>query len=99
MSDKSLCLTPDEAESLLAHGKRVHNCIIHETGMQFGCYYDRPDAIAALRKAEKIAIKNSDEYLPLGHWVAVWKDGRPSFFAADKAKVKAFKFARAATNQ
>ena len=98
MSDKSLCLTPDEAESLLAHGKRVHNCIIHETGMQFGCYYDRPDALAALRKAEKITIGN-DECLPLKHLVVVWKDGRPSFFASDMAKVEAFRFARAAINQ
>ena len=99
MSDKRLFITPDEAESLLRDGKKVHNCIIHETGVQFGCYYDRLDAIAALREAEKIAIKNSDEYLPLGHCVAVWKNGRPSYFATDMAKLKAFKSARALTNQ
>jgi hypothetical protein len=98
MSDKSLCLTPDEAESLLAKGKKVHWCLIHETGMQFGCDYDRADAIAALRKAEKITI-GRDECLPSGHSVVVWKDGRPSFFASEKAMVKAFKSARAAINQ
>jgi len=41
MSDKSLCLTPNEAEPLLADGKKVHYCVIHETGMQFGGDYDR----------------------------------------------------------
>ena len=98
MSDKSLCLTPNEAEALLADGNRVHWCVIHETAMQFGSYYGRADALAALRNAEKITIGN-DECLPLGHSVVVWKDGRPSFFATDRAKVGAFKSARAAANQ
>jgi hypothetical protein len=83
-------ITPNEAEPLLANGKKVRYCIIHHaTGMQFGGDFNRADAIEALRKADKLTLKTND-FIPVGHSLVVWQGGNQTYFATNEQRVTDF---------
>ena len=51
MSDTNLTLTPDQAESLLPPGERVH-CYVNQPWGLVGCSVARHRAIARIREAK-----------------------------------------------
>lgn len=90
MSDEKVVLTPEQAEALLPEGEYVHNFANPAGGLMVGCDYDRTDAIKALREAKLIEIAGPGA-MRMKHPIAVWaNDTRPTFFAADMAKVEAY---------
>lgn len=88
-SDEKIFLTPEQAESLLADGKYVHN-FVSGGMMLIGCDFERASAIKAFKSAKQIEI-GGESCKRMGHPIAVFDaNDHLSFFAADMAKVEAF---------
>jgi hypothetical protein len=92
MSDTNLILTPDQAESLLPPGERVHVYVNQPWGL-VGCSVARHRAIARIREARLLEFGGpSAEQKQMGHALVVHDRFRGySLFETDMEKVEAIK--------
>jgi hypothetical protein len=88
MSDTNLTLTPDQAESLLPPGERVHSFINPACGL-VGCGVARHRAIARIREAKLLEL-GGPSAKQMGHALVVHDCIRGySLFETDMEKVEA----------
>jgi len=90
MSDTNLKLTPDQAESLLPPGERVH-CNVNQPWGLVGCSVARHRAIARIREAKLLELVGpSAKQKQMGHALVVHDRIRGySLFETDMEKVEA----------
>jgi hypothetical protein len=89
MSDTNLPLTPDQAESLLPPGERVHVYVNQPWGL-VGCSVARHRAIARIREAKLLELRApSARQEQMGHALVVYDHFRGhSLFETDMEKVE-----------
>jgi hypothetical protein len=88
MSDTNLTLTPDQAESLLLPGERVHSYVNQPWGL-VGCGVARHRAIARIREAKLLEL-GSASAKQMGHALVVHDRIRGySLVETDMEKVEA----------
>ena len=89
MSDTNLTLTPDQAESLLPPGERVH-CYVNQPWGLVGCSVARHRAIARIREAKLLELGGPSAAKQMGHALVVHDRIRGySLFETDMEKVEA----------
>jgi hypothetical protein len=90
MSDTNFTLTPDQAESLLPPGERVH-CYVKQPWGLVGCSVARHRAIARIREAKLLELGGpSAQQKQTGHALVVHDRIRGhSLFETDMEKVEA----------
>lgn len=88
MSDTNLTLTPDQAESLLLPGERIHSYVNPPWGL-VGCDSSREDVVRLIREAKLLEI-GGDRAKRMKHGLVVYaREGGCKFFATDMEKVEA----------
>ena len=99
MSDTNLTLTPDQAESLLRPGERVHVYVNQPWGF-VGCSVARHRAIARIREAKQLELGGPiATQEQTGHALVVYDRFRGySLFETDVERVEAMKRRLAGTS-
>jgi hypothetical protein len=88
MSDSNFILTPDQAESLLPAGERVHSLVNPPWGF-VGCDSPREAVVRLIREAKLLEI-GGERAKQMKHALVVHaRDGGCKFFATDMEKVEA----------
>ena len=88
MSDTRLILTPDQAESLLPVGERVHGFANPPWGF-VGCDSSRKDVVRLIREAKLLEI-GGERAKRIKHALVVHaREGGCKLFATDTERVKA----------
>ena len=88
MSDTSFILTPEQAESLLPPGERVHSFVNPPWGF-VGCDSSRQAVIRLIREAKLLEI-GGERAKQMKHALVVHaREGGCKFFATDMEKVEA----------
>src|SRR5215475_10960395 len=88
MSDTNLTLTPDQAESLLLSGERVHSFVNPPWGF-VGCDSSRKDVVRLIREAKLLEI-GGERAKRMKHALVVHaREGGHKFFATDMERVEA----------
>lgn len=96
MSDDKIILTPDEAISILASGKYVHNYANPGRGIFIGVDFERPDAEKHIRDAVQLEI-GGENCKRMKHALVAWSsERRCTFFATDAEKLDALEASKAA---
>ena len=92
MDDVRLFLTPDEAESLLLQGDRVHS-FIHASIALMGADHDRANVLKEFAEADSIEVGGS-ACRGMRHPIVVIKGDRTIFYECDMDKLVAFETSR-----
>jgi hypothetical protein len=88
MSDTNLTLTPDQAESLLLPGERIHGYVKPPWGF-VGCDSSREDVVRIIREAKLLEI-GGERAKRMKHALVVHaRGGGYKLFATDMEKVEA----------
>jgi hypothetical protein len=88
MSDTNFILTPEQAESLLPPGERVHNFVNPPWGF-VGCDSSRKAVVRLIREAKLLEI-GGERAKRMKHALVVHaREGGCKFFATDMEKVEA----------
>jgi hypothetical protein len=88
MSDTNFILTPEQAESLLPPGERVHSFVNPPWGF-VGCDSSRKTVVRLIREAKLLEI-GGERAKRMKHALVVHaREGGRKFFATDMEKVEA----------